>query len=201
MPPFPALALRSTVLALVAAAERHIVDGPLALAVNCFGFVPLFASAAMMAAAAACWALSLSRTDLLAFLLLASVAAWLWCVFTASLGLLNSGSYRSAGKHSQRPVSGLGARRHVQCFWHQCRWATVSDASLVPPHPTSKHSMVRFAFLSRSAIPAVPPPTEVVAAFAFAASSAAVCFLGFALPPISLNSEQQRPPRRQPRAL
>ena len=48
--------------------------GPPALAVKVFW---LFLEASMMAAAACC-ALSLSRTDYDAFLFDASVAAWLW---------------------------------------------------------------------------------------------------------------------------
>ena len=90
----------------------------------------------------------------------------------------------ASGKHSQHPVSGLGARRHVQCLFDQCVLQTVSEASFVPAHPGSRHSVLRFAFLSRSAMPAVPPPTDSVAALALAASSAAVCFFGFAFPPM-----------------
>ena len=58
----------------------------------------------------------------------------------------------------------------------------MSEVSFVPAQPGSRHSVVNFAFLSRSAIPALPPPTDSFAALAFAANSAAVCFFGFALP-------------------
>ena len=58
----------------------------------------------------------------------------------------------------------------------------MSEVSLTPAQPGSRHSVVNLAFLSRSAMPALPPPTDSFAAFAFAANSAAVCFFGFALP-------------------
>lgn len=90
----------------------------------------------------------------------------------------------SIGKHSQQPVSGLGALRQVQCLFDQCVLQTVSDEIFVPAHPGSRHSVLSPAFLSRSAMPAVPPPTDSFAALALAASSAAVCFLGLAFPPM-----------------
>ena len=100
------------------------------------------------------------------------VAAWLWCVFTAGLDT-NMHSYFSVGK--QEHMSGTILQ--VQCFVLQCVFATVSDASLAPPQPAPglRLDLLR---LSRSWMPAPPPPTDVVAAFAFAASSAAVWLLG-----------------------
>ena len=89
----------------------HLVLGPPCLAVKACVFLRL--SSQIAAAAAICCALSLSRTDLEAFLLEASVAVWLWCVHTFS-DFAKNGSYVAAGKHSQ------SARRQVQCLLLQC---------------------------------------------------------------------------------
>lgn len=64
--------------ARVAATQPGLLLGPACFLVNSFTILPCFAASTM--AAAACCALSLSRTALEAFLFEASVAAWLWCV-------------------------------------------------------------------------------------------------------------------------
>ena len=70
---------------------------PLFFWVNC---LPCCRDASMIAAAACC-ALTLSRTAFEAFLLEELVAAWLWWVLTTSWHFWKSGSYFSTGKHSQ----------------------------------------------------------------------------------------------------